>query len=79
MKFMSSFLLPNGTLEHMLGQKYGEIFPRHVLGDSVQDRKPGFLSSPEQNNHPDLEGRTDGGGRARPGAGLGENGAAPVA
>ena len=46
-------------LEHVLGQKYGEIFPRHVLGDSVQDRKPRFLSSPEQNNHPDLEGRAD--------------------
>ena len=48
-------------LEHMLGQKYGEIFPRRVLGDAVQDRKPRFLSSPEQNNHPDLEERADGG------------------
>ena len=46
-------------LEHVLGQKYGEIFPRRVLGDAVQDRKPRFLSSPEQNNHPDLEGRAD--------------------
>jgi len=27
-----------------------------------------------QNNHPNLKGRADGGGRARPGATLGENG-----
>jgi hypothetical protein len=53
-------------LEHVLGQKYGEIFPRHVLGDAVQDQKPRFLSSPEQNNHPDLEGRADCGGRRFP-------------
>jgi hypothetical protein len=51
-------------LEHVLGQKYGEIFPRHVLGDAVQDRKPGFRAPPEQNNHSHLEGRADGGGRA---------------
>ena len=25
-------------LEHVLGQKYGEIFPRHVLGDAGQDQ-----------------------------------------
>jgi hypothetical protein len=25
------------------------IFPRHVLGDSVQDRKPGFRAPPEHN------------------------------
>ena len=55
---------------HVLGQKYGEIFPRHVLGDAVQDQKPRVLSSPEQNNHPDLEGRADGGGRARPSAAI---------
>jgi hypothetical protein len=48
--------------EHVLGQKNVETFPRHVLGDAVQDPKPRFLSSPEQNNHPDLEGRADGGG-----------------
>ncbi len=25
-------------LEHVLGQKYGEIFPRHVLGEVRQDQ-----------------------------------------
>ena len=66
-------------LEHVLGQKYGEIFPRHVLDDGAQDPKPRFLSPPEQNNHPNHEGRADGGGRARPGAALGENGDCAVA